>query len=1009
MATRLTTQDRTALTVWAGNVECHQTIASAIAVANDGDVISIRPGVYAESVVIDRSVTLSGTGNAGDVRIAATAGAAISCAADDVRVSGVTIERSEGDVAVDIASGMLSMDECTIEAATEVAVVVRSDARFVAHSARIGNGAGAGVLVYDGGTAEITQSVLREIETTALVVRGASSVQFTDGEIDSVQGGFLIADGARLTVTRGKVSGAEQSMVTVESGSSADITGTTFSAGQGIGILATAGATATLTDVHLEDVGAQSIVGVGDASLTLSRVDVVNSAAHAIQLVDTSQATAVGCRFTGTLHDAIVITANAHLNLADSTIERVRGTGILVTDDGAVTLDNVRISDANDNGACARDRSELAITGGLIQRCAVGAAWQDQSGGMLRNTTLLDNEQENTSLGADTAVDVVERDENDLLVEVAHPSGASEHPSSSRDSADADTNTEPDAKGPDQPQSELDRLLAELDGLVGLDSVKRQVETLVRMHQMAERRAEAGLPSPPVSRHLVFAGSPGTGKTTVARLYGRILAALGVVRGGQLVEVARPDLVAAVIGGTAIKTAEMFNKALGGVLFIDEAYALSKDSGSSNDFGGEAIDTLVKLMEDHRDDIVVIVAGYTNDMRTFMAANPGLSSRFSRTIEFPDYSSAEMVTIVEGLCRGNHYSLEFETRAALHNYFTELPRDETFGNGRTARKVFEEMLGRQAYRLGNIDDVDALTLTRLVPDDLGPLPGSSIGAGVGRVDEERVDQLLSTLRELVGLDGVKAEVEGMVDLLTSARRRQAAGLPAPSLSRHLIFAGPPGTGKTTVARLYGSLLTALGVLAQGQVTEVSRADLVGEYVGHTARRTTEAFDRARGGVLFIDEAYTLSSGGGSGNDFGKESVDTLVKLMEDHRDEVVVIAAGYEREMDGFLSTNPGLDSRFSHRVSFENYTPDELVTIVNQHATRTGYECTGPTVAALRGHFAAVDRGASFGNGRYARQVMEAAITNHARRTRAFQNPTMDDLVLLLPEDVPKPGEIGA
>src|SRR5690606_2991185 len=171
---------------------------------------------------------------------------------------------------------------------------------------------------------------------------------------------------------------------------------------------------------------------------------------------------------------------------------------------------------------------------------------------------------------------------------------------------------------------------------------------------------------------------------------------------------------------------------------------------------------LVKLMEDHRDDIVVIVAGYTNDMRTLMAANPGLSSRFSRTVEFADYSSAEMVTIVEGLCSANHYSLEFETVAALHNYFTELPRDENFGNGRTARKVFEEMLGRQAYRLGSAEEVDALTLTRLIPDDLGPLPGSSIGAGVGRVDDVRVDQLLTTLRELVGLDGVKTEVEGMV-------------------------------------------------------------------------------------------------------------------------------------------------------------------------------------------------------------------------------------------------------
>ncbi len=998
MAARLMTQKRSVLTVWAGNSDCHQTIASAIAVANDGDVISIRPGTYAEAVVIDRSVTLSGTGNSGDVRIEATTGSAITCTAGDARISGITIQRAAGDVAVDIESGSLSMDECAVAAATEVAIVVRSDARFIAHSTRVGNERGAGVLVYDGGTAEITKSVMRDIATTALVVRGKSMAQFTDSEIDAVQGGFLIADGARLTINLGKIAGAAQSMVTVESRATVEILGTDFVGGEGIGILATTGATATLSDVRMSGLGAQSLVGVGDASLELTRVEVVSSGAHAIQLVDASSATAVDCRFSDTMHDAVVVAGTARLELSDSTIERTRGSGVLVVDDATALMDDVRISDAEENGVCARDRAELSVKGGLIQRCANGALWQDQSSGMLRGTVLLDHEHDEINVGDEADVDV-ERDESEIYDMPAKPTQR-EEPVAEHAA---------DAPASDRAETELDSLLAELDNLVGLDSVKRQVETLVRMHQMAERRADAGLPSPPVSRHLVFAGSPGTGKTTVARLYGRILAALGVVRTGQLVEVARPDLVAAVIGGTAIKTTEMFNKALGGVLFIDEAYALSKDSGSSNDFGGEAIDTLVKLMEDHRDDVVVIVAGYTNEMRSFMAANPGLSSRFSRTVEFADYASAEMVTIVEGLCSANHYSLEFETRAALHNYFTELPRDETFGNGRTARKVFEEMLGRQAYRLGSVDDIDALTLTRLIPDDLGPLPGSSIGAGVGRVDEERVEQLLSTLRELVGLGDVKSEVEGMVDLLTSARRRQAAGLPAPSLSRHLIFAGPPGTGKTTVARLYGSLLTAMGVLAQGQVTEVSRADLVGEYVGHTARRTTEAFDRARGGVLFIDEAYTLASGGGGGNDFGKESVDTLVKLMEDHRDEVVVIAAGYEREMDGFLSTNPGLDSRFSHRVRFANYTPDELVTIVNQHATQAGYECNGPTVAALRGHFTAVDRGESFGNGRYARQVMEAAIANHARRTRSLQNPTMDDLVLLLPEDVPKPAEIGA
>ncbi len=254
---------------------------------------------------------------------------------------------------------------------------------------------------------------------------------------------------------------------------------------------------------------------------------------------------------------------------------------------------------------------------------------------------------------------------------------------------------------------------------------------------------------------------------------------------------------------------------------------------------------------------------------------------------------------------------------------------------------------------------------------------------------------------MIGLTDAKREVGNMVDLLASAQQRRAAGLPAPPLSRHLIFAGPPGTGKTTIARLYGGILAALGVLAGGQVIEVSRADLVGEYVGHTAQRTREAFERARGGVLFVDEAYALAAAPGGGADFGREAIDTLVKLMEDHRDDVVVIAAGYEAEMHRFLAANSGLSSRFSHHIRFANYTTDDLVTIASQHAAAAGYEFSGSAVAALRRHFAATPRGPSFGNGRYARQVLDAAITRQAGRLRHTPSPTAADLSQLLPGDV--------
>jgi Holliday junction resolvasome RuvABC ATP-dependent DNA helicase subunit len=406
--------------------------------------------------------------------------------------------------------------------------------------------------------------------------------------------------------------------------------------------------------------------------------------------------------------------------------------------------------------------------------------------------------------------------------------------------------------------------------------------------------------------------------------------------------------------------------------------------------------------------VVVVVSGYTHEMRSFLDTNPGLASRFSRTIEFADYSPSDLVAIVEGFCQSHDYRLEFETRLALATYFEHLPRDAAFGNGRSARKTFEEMLGRQAYRLAEDEHLSPVAMTRLLPEDIPPLATGGIGAGAGAGDSDQVETLLTELRNMVGLADVKREVGNMVDLLASARQREAAGLPVPSMSRHLIFAGPPGTGKTTVARLYGAILAAMGVLARGQVIEVGRADLVASYVGQTAQRTADAFDRARGGVLFIDEAYALSTQAGSGADFGREAIDTLVKLMEDHRDEVVVIAAGYENDMERFLAANQGLSSRFSHRIRFANYSTDELVTIVNQHTTAAGYECIGPTISALRAHFAGTPRGPAFGNGRYARQVLDEAITRHAKRMRTKKSPTVQDLTLLLPDDVAAPGTVG-
>ncbi|MBR8745033.1 AAA family ATPase, partial [Nocardiopsis sp. MG754419] len=552
----------------------------------------------------------------------------------------------------------------------------------------------------------------------------------------------------------------------------------------------------------------------------------------------------------------------------------------------------------------------------------------------------------------------------------------------------------------------LDVLLGELDAMVGLDGVKKEVRSLVDLQRVNAKRVAAGLPALNVSRHLVFSGPPGTGKTTVARLYGEILRSLGALDKGGFVEVARQDLVAEHLGGTSAKTTQAVERARGGVLFVDEAYALSRRFGSGSDFGQEAIDTLIKLMEDLREEVVIVFAGYSSEMRTFLDANPGLRSRVARTIAFENYSPEQLTTIIETMAPQQGYTLGEGVRGLLVRHFQRQDRDETFGNGRESRRLFEEIVQAQAGRIVAGDVSTAEDLALILPEDLDGVVDAGLSARVGEPrDAEQTRELMDRLEGMVGLAEVKREVADLVSLISANRRRREAGLASSMASQHLVFSGPPGTGKTTVARLYGSLLAALGVLAQGQVVEASRPDLVGSYVGHTAQKTKDVFERARGGVLFIDEAYALARSRGHGHDFGQEAIDTLLKLMEDHRDEVVVIAAGYTDEIRDFLDTNPGLGSRFSRTVTFAPYGPEELLRIFVGMAEGADFLVPEETRTALAATLREETERMATGNGREVRTLFEASVTRQARRieTSALSGATPDvaELQTLSAEDV--------
>ncbi|MFE0101112.1 right-handed parallel beta-helix repeat-containing protein [Streptomyces sp. NPDC059009] len=602
---------------------------------------------------------------------------AIGCEVYEVKGTGVHIT----------ARASAHLTDCAVHRTTADGVTLDTDAVLTLADCRIHDIPENAVDLRSRSVLTLTRSKVRQFGRNGLSVWDPGTrVDANQCEIHDSTGDYpavWVSDGATAVLESCTVHDVPDALFVLDRGSRADVVDSKLFHVRNTAVSVSDGATAQLDDCHVRE-----------------------AATGAWFRDHGSGGTLASCTFEG-IQTGVIVTKGADPTIERCTVTGAAEAGFYVSADGRGTLHGCRVTDSAGYGFHIIDGCRTTLKKCRTERCARGGYEFSEDGPLVEDCT----SDESGGVRPATAEPVAQQTATETAGLLGSIPG--------QRALDRQAPEEP--APPAQETRSSKEVLGELDTLVGLESVKREVRALTDMIEVGRRRQQAGLKAASARRHLVFTGSPGTGKTTVARLYGEILASLGVLEKGHLVEVSRVDLVGEHIGSTAIRTQEAFQRAHGGVLFIDEAYALSPED-SGRDFGREAIDTLVKLMEDQRDAVVVIVAGYTEEMRRFLSVNPGVASRFSRTITFGDYAPEELLRIVEQQADEHEYRLGTGAGEALLKYFTAIPKGPAFGNGRTARQTFEAMVERHAGRVAQLDEPSTDDLTLLFPEDLPDLP-----------------------------------------------------------------------------------------------------------------------------------------------------------------------------------------------------------------------------------------------------------------------------------------------